>query len=62
MMSAATRRIFCTRHGSVLIWMSEVASISRHWITRSESGLAWQKSAMPRRFSASVSALAWYVP
>ena len=45
------RSIFCTRHGSFLIWISPAALISRASITRSVSGLAWQNSAKPVFFS-----------
>ena len=43
--SGASLSIFCTRHGSVRTWMSLTALISRHSITRSVSGFAWQNSA-----------------
>src|SRR2546425_12224433 len=53
MTSSASRSIFCTRQGSVLIAMSFVAPMVRASITTSVSGFAWQNSALSCAFSAS---------
>ena len=62
MTSSASRSSFCTRHGSILTSMPFAAPMVRASTTRSESGFAWQKSALPRALSSSGSALAWYAP
>ena len=53
--SSDRRSNFCTRQGSFLTTMSFAAPMVRASSTRSDSGLAWQKSALPCAFSSSVS-------
>ena len=62
MTSSAARSILITRAGSVLMVMPATAASSRAWITMSERGTAWQKSASPAARSCELNALSSYLP